>query len=58
MALAPRLANRTDSLPKTLVQCLSDAFDDVDSGVPPAIASAYALHKESTKRILNFGNDV
>lgn len=58
MALAPRLANRRDSLSKTLVQCLSDVFDDVDSGVPQAIVSAYALHTESTKGILNFGNDL
>ncbi|KAJ5636954.1 Alpha/Beta hydrolase protein [Penicillium longicatenatum] len=65
MALAPRLGARTDIFSQTLVKCLSTAFENVDSKIASAIAAAYDLSPrsssntpESTKNVLNFGNDV
>lgn len=65
MALAPRLEARTDIFPQTLVMLLSTAFENVDSSIAPAIAAAYDLDAgstsntpESTKNVLDFGNDV
>lgn len=65
MALAPRLAARTDIFSKTFVECLSKILGPVDTTITPVISLAYGLDPtstantpESTNNILNFGNDL
>ncbi|KAE8383735.1 Alpha/Beta hydrolase protein [Aspergillus bertholletiae] len=63
--LAARLANRTDVLSNTLINCLSTVLKDVDPNLTPRIANAYGLDSaaasnpdESKRRVLKFGNDI
>ncbi|KAL3464916.1 Alpha/Beta hydrolase protein [Aspergillus heterothallicus] len=65
MALAPRLAARTDILAKTLIDSVSTVFADVDPTAMPALAAAYGFDSaltfntpESKQSVLNFGNDI
>ncbi len=65
MGFASRVRGRTDILPKTLAQCLSTVFDPIDTGIAPAIVSAYGLDidvksnsPETTKICLDFAADV
>ncbi|BCS25481.1 uncharacterized protein APUU_50192S [Aspergillus puulaauensis] len=60
-----QFATRTDILPKTLAQYLSNALNPVDSNLAPAIATAYAIDPsttsnttESMERVLDLGNDI
>lgn len=65
MAFQSRLADRTDVLPKTLVESLEAQLGPLDARFTPAMVSGYGLDAstrsnspKTTRAVLNVGNDI